>query len=409
MIRYTKNVVTHPWLYILAILLITTFFTYNLKNIHSDPDITSSLPKNIPSKLLYDRMNKIFPSRDFILIAVESKQLFSPSTIATIYKLTNELENVPDVYSVMSPTNIKVIRGSAEGMEVQSILKAPPASLADVDAYRYTLYHSDLPIENIISKDGTMAGIMVFLKNTVKPEDAAAEVMRFTEKIKTNAHIYITGKPILSLYLGRGMGRDMGLLFPLVLLLIIIILLLSFRNARGVLLPLSVVLISVLWTIGLMAFLGIPISHSTNMLPILLASIAVADGIHILNRYFNHLERGRSSTETITIVMKELNAPVIITSVTTAFGFLALNVSNIGSVGELGIFTATGVIFAMFFSLTFIPAVLALLPVPKRMLAQSGSCRMNRLAANYAAFVVNQKNILVFIVLAIIIFSVFLL
>ena len=407
MIRYTKHVVTHPWIYILSILIISAFFSYQLKNVHTDPDITSSLPKNIPSKRLYDRMNKIFPSRDFILIAVESEKLFSPSVIGAIYSLTEEIENIPDVYSVMSPTNIKVIRGSDEGMEVENILKAPPQTGQELDAYKYTLYHSDLPIENIISKDTTMAGIMVFLKNTVKPEDAAAEVLQFTQKIKTDAHIYVTGKPILSLYLGRGMARDMGLLFPMVLLLIIIILLLSFRNARGVLLPLSVVLISVLWTIGLMAFLGVPISHSTNMLPILLASIAVADGIHILNHYFNHLKSGNSSAETILQVMGELNAPVIITSVTTAFGFLALNASNIGSVGDLGIFTAAGVIFAMVFSLTFIPAVLAVLPVPKRMAAQSASRRMNKLAAAYASVVVNKKNALALFIGLIIIFSVF--
>ena len=209
MIRYTKHVVTHPWIYILLILLITSFFSYQLKNIHTDPDITSSLPKDIPAKRLYDRMNQIFPSRDFILIAVESKKLFSQSVIGTIYSLTEKLENIPDVYSVMSPTNIKVIRGSDDGMEVRNILNAPPQSEQELTAYRYTLYHSDLPIENIISKDTTMAGIMVFLKNTVKPEDAAAEVMKFTQTIKTDAHIYITGKPILSLYLGRGMARDM--------------------------------------------------------------------------------------------------------------------------------------------------------------------------------------------------------
>ncbi len=404
--NYTKTITERPWLTILLIFLITVFFGWNLKNIKMDPDITSSLPKNIPAKLLYDRMNDIFPSRDFILIAVESDSLFSPANLQTLFKLTEDLESIPDVYSVMSPTNIKVIRGTEEGMEVKSILDAPPQNARQVEAYKQVLYHSDLPIENIISADQKMAGIMVFLKNTVKPEDAAAEVMAFVDNVDSELHIYITGKPILTLYLGRGMGRDMGVLFPMVLLLIVLMLFISFRNIRGVLLPLGVVLISVLWTIGLMAFLGIPISHSTNMLPILLASIAVADGIHILNNYLNKARPGTQPLQVTREVMQDLNKPVIITSVTTAFGFLALNASSIGSVGELGIFTAAGVIFAMFFSLTFIPAALVLLPLPKKALKQSKSRWMNRAVTAYAEFLISRKSWFAVAILLIVLLSV---
>ncbi len=408
MIRFTRLVVKYPKATIGIILLITLFFGYQMKNIRMDPDITSSLPKHIPAKLLYDRMTKIFPSRDFVLIAYESDSLFSPKALQHIFKITEQLENMPDVYSVMSPTNIKVIRGTQEGMEVKPILNSPPRTAQEVATYRYVLFHSDLPIENIISKDRRMAGIMVFLKNTVKPEDAAKEVLDYVQSLKLDKdHIYVTGKPILTLYLGRGMGRDMGILFPMVILLIIIILWISFRNLQGVLLPLGVVLISVLWTIGLMAFLGVPISHSTNMLPILLSAIAVADGIHILNHYFNRLasKKGRPA-EIITEVMSELNAPVIITSVTTAFGFLALNTSSIGSVGQLGVFTATGVIFAMIFSLSFIPAAVAIMKVPGHIYRDKKGRLLNRWALAYADFLIRRKGMMGGVILLIIALSV---
>ena len=406
MIKLTKQIVKHPWVTMGAILIVTVFFAYNLKNIRMDPDITSSLPKHIPAKLLYDRMNKIFPSRDFILVAYESDSLFSPSALQNIFRITEHLEDMPDVYSVMSPTNIKVIRGTEEGMEVKAILDHPPQTAEEVQRYRYRLFHSDLPIENIISKDQTMAGIMVFLKNTVKPEDAAKEVLDYIESLKLKDHVYLTGKPVLTLYLGRGMGRDMGMLFPMVILLIVVILWISFRNGQGVLLPLGVVLTSVLWTIGLMAFLGVPISHSTNMLPILLSAIAVADGIHILNHYFNRLTKERKPSEVIVEVMSELNAPVIITSVTTAFGFLALNASSIGSVGELGIFTAVGVMFAMVFSLTFIPAAVSVMKVPRRIRKGKRAGLLNRWAVAYADFVVKRKTVLLIFILAVILLSV---
>ncbi len=406
MFKLTKWVTGSPKLTISIILLVTLFFGYNIKNIKMDPDITTSLPKNIPARVLYDKMNKIFPSKDFILIAVESDSVFSVNFLATVYDLTKTLENLPEVYSVMSPTNIKVIRGTEEGMEVKEILTAPPSTTQEVIRYKETLFNSDLPVENIISKDGKMIGIMVFVKKNIKPEEAAKHVLDYLETLNSPYHIFASGKPVLTLYLARGMARDMGLLFPLVILLIIVILWLSFRSLRGVLIPLAVVLISVIWTIGLMALLGIPITHSTNMLPILLASIAVADGIHIVNRYYDLLKEYDTVKEAVLQTMTELNSPVILTSVTTAFGFLALNASNIGSVGQLGQFTAFGVMAAMVFSLTFIPAALVLLKRPKKIKVRKNGL-LAKLAVAYSEFLITKRKYLIGFILIIIILSVF--
>ncbi len=404
--KFTDWVIEHSKLTVSTVIVFTLFFAYSIKNIKVDPDITSSLPKKIPAKLLYDKMNKIFPSRDFVLLAYHTDNIFSAGAIGEIFKLSAELERMPNVYSVLSPTNIKIINGTKDGIEVKEILKKPPKTREGINRYRKKLFKSDLPIENLISKDSSMAGIMVFLKNNVKPEEVAAEILSFVNKLKLKGKVYATGKPILTYYLGRGMARDMGLLFPLVLLLIIVILWISFGNIRGILLPFSVVLSSVIWTIGIMALTGVPISHSTNMLPILLASIAVADGIHILSHYHLNAVGAKNSKEVIRKVMYELNGPVIITSVTTAFGFLSLNVSSIGSVGQLGLFTSIGVIIAMVFSLSFIPASLALMKIPKKLKKKSKQGILQRVVDAYAGFLLKHYKIAMAIIAVIIILSI---
>jgi predicted RND superfamily exporter protein len=404
--RFTDFVVSFPKTTITVILLLTFFFGFEIKNIKVDPDITSSLPKNIPAKLLYDKMNKIFPSRDMVLLAYQTDSLFSVKSIGEIFYLTKSLRKIPGVYSVMSPTNVKLIKGAEDGIEVKEILSRPPKNKAELLAFKHELFNSDVPTENLVAKDSSMAGIMIFLRNNMKPEDAAKEILNFVNKQKLSGKIFATGKPVLTLYLGRGMARDMGLLFPLVLVLIIVILWLSFGNIRGVLLPLSVVIISVTWTIGIMALSGTPISHSTNMLPILLASIAVADGIHILNHYHGKAREYPTSKEIIRNVMYELNGPVIITSVTTAFGFLALNTSRIGSVGDLGVFTSLGVMVAMFFSLAFIPAALSLMKIPKRLVLKQKDGILTRAMDAYADFLIGNHKVVLAIIIFIIVFSV---
>ena len=406
MFHITRWVVRHPWPTIALVLILTGVLGYQIRSISVDPDITSALPQDIPAKRLYDRMNTIFPSRDFILIAVETDSLFSVPVLHHLYQITRKLEDMPDVYSVMSPTNVKIIRGTHNGMEVREILEEPPATPEQVSQYRQTLFHSDLPIENLISRDERMAGIMVFLKNTIKAEDAAHQIIQFFEDQQVPFTVYITGKPVLTYYLGRGMARDMGILFPLVIFIIIAVLWISFRSFRGVVLPLFIVISSAICAIGLMALFGVPISHSTNMLPILLASIAVADGIHIMNRYFEHTQHGKSAPETVLAVMQELNTPIIITSITTSFGFLALNTSHVGSVGQLGIFTAAGVMIAMLFSLTFLPATLSLLHIPEPIREHKRRSRLSRIAAGYADLLIRHRPLVGGLVVLVVVFAV---
>jgi len=116
---------------------------------------------------------------------------------------------------------------------------------------------------------------------------------------------------------------------------------------------------------GLMTLFNIPMSHSTEILPILLMAIATADSIHILSHYSLNARSISEKKNLVVATMSEMNAPVIMTSLTTAAGFLALNTSGTESIGILGIFTSIGVLFALVISLSWLPAWLSLIPVPK--------------------------------------------
>lgn len=99
-------------------------------------------------------------------------------------------------------------------------------------------------------------------------------------------------------------------------------------------------------------------------LPVMLVAIGIADGIHILNLYHEYYEegetRGQSHKGIIVRTMDDLWSPVVMTSLTTAAGFLSLGTSLITAQRSLGVFIAVGVLFAMVLSLTYIPAVLTL-------------------------------------------------
>ncbi|NOZ57854.1 MAG: RND family transporter [Calditrichaeota bacterium] len=396
-------VVDHPVWTLLLVFALTGFFGYSMKYLKVETDISASLPKNIPAKRLYDKVSEIFPSKDIILVMAEADTFFRPDVIEQVMALTDSLEKVQGVFSVMGPTNVKIILGTPEGMEVREALDEVPRTPEEMRAYHDRLFSSDLFVGNIISEDGHAGGIMVFLKKDARPSKVAERVLKVLEASKGPARLLAAGKPVVNYYLEVGMNRDWSRLMPVVLLVVFFLPYLRFRSLRLVLIPLGVVVLSVVWTIGTMALVGSPLSHSTTVLPILLMSIGVADGIHILNRYLANSLKIPEKRELILATMNELRAPVVMTSLTTMAGFLALNTSRVGSLLQLGVFTAYGVFIALVLSLTFIPASLALMPIPKALIRR-GEGRLEKIFVAYGRFLVRfRKAVLVGIILIVLV------
>ncbi len=387
---FFRFIIKRAWWILAAVFLMTLFLGYEIKNMKVETDISAALPQGIPAKRIYDKVGKIFPSRDFILVVLESDSLFQPKVIAKIDSLTKIFEDLPGIYSVMSPTNAKIITGTEEGMEVREVLRSVPKTPQQMAAYKKRLLSDNIFTGNLVSNDQKAAGIMLFLKKTIRPRTVAEEVIRITQKETENYKILAAGKPVVNYYLARGMDRDMRVLFPLAIMVVFLIPLFRFKRLKMVLILLGVVIFSVIWTLGVMALVHAPLSHSTTILPILLISIGVADGIHILNHYFSNSRFIRDREKLVHFTMMELYGPVIMTSITTMVGFLALDTSRVTSLLQLGIFTATGVFFAMVLSLTFIPASLARMKIPTAPKKATGD-RLDRFSRVYARFLIRHK------------------
>jgi len=323
------------------VLLLTLFMGYTLRTLTMEPDVTKAIPKKIAAKRLYDRMGEIFPTQEFVFIGLSGSDVFTPDHLKTVWQLTQQLEDYEAVYSVISPVNISIIQGTPEGIEVYDILETPPRTPEEIKRFKTDLFHSDLALGNLVSRDEQALGIMIFLKKTTDVPAFIRQLIRDMEDFdqKTDLDVLLAGKQVVNYYVSQGMQRDMGVFFISGFGIIFLLLLIVFRNLRGVLLPLSVVVFSVIWTLGCMALLGRPMSHATEILPILIMAIAVADSIHILSHFYHHagLSHETSSLRVTWVTMEEMNAPVIMTSLTTMAGFIALGTVGSESVAELGL------------------------------------------------------------------------
>ncbi|MGE4652160.1 MAG: efflux RND transporter permease subunit, partial [Myxococcota bacterium] len=146
------------------------------------------------------------------------------------------------------------------------------------------------------------------------------------------------------------------------LLLCSVVLVAVFRSLRLAALPLIVVAISALWTLGVMAFFDFQLTILSVCLVSLVLTVGVADSIHVLTAYRQRLTQGTERDDALRSSLDELMWPCFLTSITTAAGMLSLQASTLQPVREFGWMAALGVVLAFALSVTLIPALLSWLP-----------------------------------------------
>jgi len=166
-------------------------------------------------------------------------------------------------------------------------------------------------------------------------------------------------------------------MIPIVIIVIVLVLFFTLRSVKGTFITMGVVFLSTIWAFGLMATVGIPIYAVSTMIPVMLIAIGVADGIHLYSHLHTFVDHNptASKLDATKDMIKHMWKPVVMTSVTTAVGFISLLTSEVYPVKYFGIFTAFGVMMAMVFSLVFLPAGIMIFGLPKPQKQKNKSTR----------------------------------
>ena len=307
--------------------------------------------------------------------------MFNPRTLAIAKEFSEKIALLPgikavrdeDVASVATMDNITGTMRRHGGRSVHG--KPYPRPGPSCGSSRTACSATAMYVDWIVSRDSTGLLIMAKMESSEGTLEGVRrrstlyrtirEMIEAQEDAGAPEQFYMAGRGAMEVTFSEQAGRVTSRLFmPLVLLIVVVILYLTYRSLRGVLLPLAVVMVSIIWTLGIMASVGVPMYFISTMMPVILMAIGVAAGIHILSRYYDEVLQHPevSSHQAVLTAMCEMWQPVVFTSLTTAVGFLSFLTAAMVPIRYFGLFTAIGVLAAMVFSLTFFPAVLSMLP-----------------------------------------------
>ncbi len=370
--KFLNRVLNFPWLIMVVILVISAlFFKAMTANSHMETNLDKYMPQEHPAFVYSNQAEEWFNINDGIIIAVENKEgIYNSGTLKKVKDLTKALQKMDeiekeDVTSLYTADNII---GTDDGMDVKAFYKRVPKSEEKLQELQQKVRSNEMIYKRLVSEDEKVTVIIAEIKDDVFSQEFYNNILNLAKSFEGPEILHVAGRPIVEGTMALLGPADMKRMVPIVLVVIILVLLWVMRSFKNTLFTMLVVLFSTVWTFGLMAVVNIPIYAVSTMIPVMLIAIGVADGIHLYSHLDLYLLGHPKATrlEAVRDMIHGMWKPVVMTSVTTAVGFISLLTSEVYPIKYFGLFTAFGVMAAMLFSLVLIPAGVLLFGLPKR-------------------------------------------
>ena len=363
----SEQIIRFRWIIILLFVGATAFFALQIPRLEIDTEIKSNLPKDMPSRLATDRIDKLFGGTEMLMVLVQTDDVLKTETLKRVKKLSRKIKRIKGVDKVMSLFDLQSIKSQDGMMVIDPAVKKIPVNDAEREEIRKEIIGNDIVYGSVVAKDFSVTAIIAMLKTNTKDEEIVPQFQEVIKEVPGNETVELGGLPLNRYETGTGIRKDMRLLLPLGILIMLVFLYACFRRLRGVLMPFIVTVMSIIVSIGIIPLIGWNFQMVTVILPIFLIAVANNYGIHMITKYQedNVPSNNFSKTELAKRMFQSLGKPVLLTGLTTMAGMLCLLGHIMVPAKELGILSAIGILFALTASLFFIPALMSFLPPSK--------------------------------------------
>ena len=389
-------IVDRPKLILGLILFLTGVFGWSARHIQLDSSVESLLPGDNTDSQYYAEIRQLFGSDEIGVVGIIADTIYTPQTLEKIVRLSEQIKAIEGVDDVISLAN--AVDPIANVTDPPLLMPRIPRTPAEMTALRDTLADRPIYLKNLVAPDGRAAAINVVFADMNDDEFLRLgiddKVVALLEQESGPERVYYTGLPHLKVYSTRGMQQDLARFVPLTLVFIVVVLYFSFRSARGVVLPVLTVVVSLTWTLGIIVLSGNRLSLGSMALPPLLLVLGTAYSLHVVAEYYELAGPDRSPREVVFEALRLTGPPICLTTLTTVLGFLSLSVNSIVSIQHMGLFSAVGISLACALSLLLVPAGLVLLPLPQGPRAQPSLARVSTALRRLCYFDIRQRRLI---------------
>lgn len=368
---------------LLATVLLVVIATIGGKNLYFRGDYNIFFDGTNKQLLAFDEIQTTFAKTDnlAIVVAPANNDVFTPEILQLIQSLTVDSWQVPYSSRVDSIANYQHTEAFEDDLLVEDLLyedyELTPERIAKVKSIALS---EPVLKSALISEKGdvTVVNITVQLPEidkTAEVQEVMSHISAMLERYQQNypdVEFHKAGIIAMNYAFMTAAQEDSSTLVPTMLLVILVFLTIMLRSFLSVVATLIVIIGSVMATMGLSGWAGMFLSTATVNVPTLVMTLAVADCVHVITTMRHSMQNGFSKAHSIERSISLNFMPILITSVTTAIGFLMMNMSDSPVLRDFGNLSALGVMIACFLSVTLLPALLKLLPINVKQTPSNG-------------------------------------
>lgn len=391
-IQFANWVVKWRWLVLIGSIALVVLAGSGAGNLAFNNDYHIYFDEENPQVLAFDALQEKYTKDDnaFIVIAPEGGKVFTKEVLQAIEDLEQRAWQVPYSTRVDALSNFQHTRAEGDDMFVENLASDLHAKSAqEIEKIKEIALNESLLLNRLINQEASVTAVNVTVNLPADNPDAPMEVMNYVREMVAewendypgNA-TYLSGIVMMNGAFAESSMKDMATLVPIMFLIILITVFITTRSLGGMLASFFVLLFSIVTAMGLAGLAGVELTGPSSSAPTMIMTLAIADSIHLLVSMLQLMRKGLSKREAIVESMRINFNPILITSLTTIIGFLTLNFVEGAPFHDLGNITATGVAAAFLFSVMFLPALIAILPIKlkARKYRKSRMMPMERLA-----------------------------
>lgn len=373
--RLAKLVLKNRLLLLICLLAATLVMAFFASKIKLSYEFTNAIPVDNPKYEDYLSFKKKFgDDGNVLVIGVQSNDFFLLKNFQAFQDLNNELKKVPYVENVFSIANaVNLLKDTASHkLNAIPVFPQKAVSQSDIDSrlkvfYRLPFYRS------LLYNPVTQAYlIIVRINKEILDSSGRSKVINdITGKAKdytatTNIQTHISGLPLIRTEVADRIAREMKWFLIGSLVLSALILLIMFRSVSTTLLSLTVVIVGVIWSIGVMQILGHKITLLSALIPPLVVVIGIPNCIYFLNKYHSSYRKTGNKVQSLIDMVSKMGVVTLFCNLTAAIGLAVFALTKSPILKEFGQVAGISIMLIFFISFILLPGALSYMAVPGR-------------------------------------------
>ncbi len=372
-VKVSRIILRNRILLLSILAIITIFLGYHARKVEMSYEYASLLPKKDQAYKDYQKFVEVFGEEgNLIIVGIQDPDFFQLDHFKRWQGLANDLSKVEGVENLLSVNNTYNLVKNTDEKKFEVVPVFPDSISTQDELDGYVEKFRQLPFyRNLVYNDETNSYVLAITVNKDKMKSKDRETMvagiqkvcqRFEEEEQVKLHY--SGLPYIRVVNSVKIKRELYLFSALALAICIVVLFIFFRSFKAVFVPVLIVIIGVIWSLGMLSLFGYKITILSGMIPPLLIVIGIPNSIYMLNKFHHEYVSHGNKVKALQRVIIKIGNATFLTNLTTASGFATFIIVKSDILRQFGIIASLNILGLFILSLLLIPIIFSLIGPP---------------------------------------------